>query len=124
MLWPAPAEIVLGSAQRGASAADQYLVLPHARHPRLIVPRPRRAAAAAVTGFNAGQSRRAALVSRPLSAALRAGAGPLMFSDQLLIRQPGDTLQSHLSELLGAELLLAVQLSPARANRKPVAPAH
>ena len=121
LLWPAPAEIVLGSAQRGASAADQYLVLPHARHPRLIVPRPRRAAAAAVTGFNAGRSRRAALVSRPLSAALRAGAGPLMFSDQLLIRQPGDTLQSHLSELLGAELLLAVQLSPARANRKPVA---
>jgi hypothetical protein len=123
LLWPEPAEVALGGAQRRPSSLgpDQYLILPHVRHPRLIVPGAARAAAAAVTGFNASRSRRAGLVSRPLSAALRAGAGPLLFSDRLLIRHPGDTLQSHLSTLLGQELLLALQLSPARANRKPVA---
>jgi hypothetical protein len=44
-----------------------------------------------------------------------------MFSDRLVVRHAEDTLQTYLSELLGRELLLAVQLSPARANRKPVA---
>ena len=123
LLWPAPAEAVLGGARHGAAAPqrDRYLLLPHARHPRLIVPRHGRAAAAAVAGFNANRSRRAKLVSRPLSSALRHGAGPMIFRDGLLVRQAGDTLQTHLSELLGRELMIAVQLSPARANRKPVA---
>lgn len=120
LLWPESA--VTLAETRGAMAAecDQYLVLPHARHPRLIVPRHGPAAAAAVAGFNAGRSRRARLVSGPLRAILRHGAGPLMFRDQMLVRAAGDTLQSHLSDLLGQELLLAVQISPPRANRKPV----
>lgn len=120
LLWPESAVMLAGPGGVAAAECDQYLVLPHARHPRLIVPRHGPAAAAAVAGFNAGRSRRAWLVSGPLRAVLRHGAGPLMFRDRMLVGTAGDTLQSHLSDLLGQELLLAVQLSPPRANRKPV----
>jgi hypothetical protein len=120
LLWPESTATLTGMRGTAAAECDQYLVLPHARHPRLIVPRHGPAAAAAVAGFNAGRSRRAWLVSGPLRAVLRHGAGSLIFRDRMFIRPAGDTLQSHLSGLLGQELLLAVQLSPPRANRKPV----
>lgn len=120
LLWPESTVMVTGTRGTAAPECDQYLILPHARHPRLIVPRHGPAAAAAIAGFNAGRSRRARLISGPLRAVLRHGAGSLMFRDQMLVRPADDTLQSHLSGLLGQELLLAVQLSPPRANRKPV----
>jgi hypothetical protein len=124
LLWPEPAVVTVGGAARGASPAvgdEEYIVVPNARHPRLVVPRHRRAAAAAVAGFNAGRSRRALLLSGPLNAVLRSGAGGVLLRDLLLVSGADDTLRSHLSEILGQQLMISVQLGPARANRKPVA---
>jgi hypothetical protein len=124
VLWPAPAAVAVGGRrqrrERGGRA-EEYLVLPHASRPKLVVPVARRAAAAAVGGFNAGRSRRALVLSGPLSLALRAGLGRAFVPGRLLVRHPAETLRGYLSEVLGQEVFLSFSLGPPRANQKPVA---
>ncbi|MEP7025886.1 MAG: hypothetical protein ABJB47_19225 [Actinomycetota bacterium] len=56
LLWPEPAVFGTGpdavpSAARGLAAVSEFLLLPRASDPRLLVPAGRRAAAAAVRGY-------------------------------------------------------------------------
>jgi hypothetical protein len=122
VLWPPPAAVTVGSqASEGTDPAEEdYLVVPHARRPRLVVPRQGRAAAAAIEGFNVGRSRRARLLSGPLSLTLRAGAGGALLKDRLVVRDAADSLRRHLSDVLGQDVLMSFQIGPPRANRKPV----
>jgi hypothetical protein len=138
LLWPAPAAVAIGRAgaaapaRRGGPTAhnphgehtgdrEQYLIVPHARHPRLLIPAGRLAAATAVTGFHPGRSRRARLLSHGLATALRTGAAHAILRDRLTVTGAADTFGRYLSGVLGSELAIAVHIGPARANRKPVA---
>ncbi|HYN97179.1 MAG TPA: hypothetical protein VES42_25350, partial [Pilimelia sp.] len=58
------------------------------------------------------------LQRRVVAAAFRAGVGPVLFRDRLIVR--GGPLEGHLARVLGEPALLSVHLGPARANRKPV----
>jgi hypothetical protein len=123
VLWPPPAAVTVGpqaSSECASPAEEDYLVVPHARQPRLVVPRQGQAAAAAIAGFNVGRSRRARLLSGPLSMTLRAGAGGALLKDRLVVRDAAGSLRRYLSDVLGQDVLMSFQIGPARANRKPV----
>jgi hypothetical protein len=104
-----------------AGAGDTgYLVLPHARRPRLLVPAgSRRAAAAAVRHFTEPGTRRARLARHAAAAALRTGAAHALLPGRVRVELAG-SVHPHLQELLESRLALAVHIGPARANRKPV----
>lgn len=124
LLWPAPARTTLGRSRAPGRPSAEYLLVPGADRPKLIIPAPRRAAAAAVTGFNAERSPRAAAASRVLRAGLRTGAAHPMLRDRLRVYtddQGAETIETHLAGVLGTRPLLGLRLGPARANRKPVA---
>jgi hypothetical protein len=113
------------TAGRGAPRADRvadYVVVPDARRPRLLVPLvSRRVAAAAVRRYAEPQGRLARLKRDAVVAALRTGASAVLLRDRLRIcGHPGDTIDGYLRETLGVDLALSVHIGPARANRKPV----
>lgn len=108
-----------GDDQAGSS---EYLVLPHARRPRLLVPAGAgagRVAAAAVRHATEPGPWRARLVRELAAAALRTGAARVPLLDRVRVA-PAGSLEPHLRELLGQPLRLAIHIGPARANRKPV----
>jgi hypothetical protein len=99
----------------------EYLVVPHARRPRLLVPaRHRRLAAAAVRRYAEPQSRMAKFKRDAVVAALLTGASSVLLRHRLKVSGGPDSIEAYLSEALGAELHLSVHIGPARANRKPV----
>lgn len=123
VLWPPPATVRTGRRPAAGPGAESYLVVPDAANPRLVLPAGRVAAAAAVRRYSATRSRAAAARSGLLAAALRAGAGPLLLRDRLVVReQAGDagSLVAHLRAALGRDLVVSFHLGPPRANRKPV----
>lgn len=107
---------------RGQRIAD-YLVVPDARRPKLLVPMgSRRVAVAAVRRFSEPQTRLARLKRHAVVLALRSGTWPALLRDRvrLCAPDPVDTIDGYLTEKLGRELSLSVHIGPARANRKPV----
>lgn len=116
-IWPGGA-VRIG---RGVPAGDEnYLIVPHARQPRLILPRHGRAAAAAVAGFNPDRSPRAAAVSGMLRGALRSGAAGSFLPDRLAVTRDGMSLGDYLTKIFGPDILLSIMLGPPRANAKPI----
>ncbi|MGI5245531.1 hypothetical protein [Dactylosporangium sp. CA-139066] len=118
---------VLGLLYPGDSPAAtggpsvEYLVIPNARKPRLLVPADdRRVAAAAVRRYAEPQGRLARLKRDAVVTALRTGLSGLLLRDRLRIRPGGDTIDAYLDRALGPGLRLSVHIGPARANRKPV----
>lgn len=102
-----------------AAGGEEYLVLPHARRPRLLVPAgARRAAATAVRYGGEPGSWHARLLRTTIAAALRAGGGGLLGA-RVRVETAG-SVAPHLRKLLGAPVLLGIHIGPARANRKPV----
>src|SRR5262249_16758848 len=136
LLWPAPAEAVLTSARPVAGRADDstgnlaergpedggMLVLPGLSKPRLVVPSHRRAAPAAGRRCGEPGSARTRLAARALSATLASGIGGLVLRDRIVVRVPpgAQTIESHLSSVVGQRVLVSIHLGAARANRKPV----
>jgi hypothetical protein len=124
LLWPAPAQAFLSSGSRPAAGPDvtELIVLPGHGRPRLLVPSQRRAGAAAVRGYGEPGSARAQIAASGLALALASGLGARVLRDRLVVRVPpgAQTMQSHLSGVLGQEVLLSMHLGAARANRKPV----
>ncbi|MER7275402.1 hypothetical protein ABT369_13170 [Dactylosporangium sp. NPDC000244] len=99
----------------------EYLVIPNARKPRLLVPADdRRVAAAAVRRYAEPQSRLARLKRDAVVAALRTGLSGLLLRDRLTLSPAEDTIDTYLGRHLGDGLRLSVHIGPARANRKPV----
>jgi hypothetical protein len=118
LLYPQPCRTD-GSA--GTPIAE-YLVVPDARRPRLLVPTvSRRIAAVAVRRYAEPQSRAARLKRDAVVAALRTGASGVLLRDRVRVTGPFSTsIDGYLSEALGRELAISVHIGPARANRKPV----
>ena len=119
LLYPEPCSTAGGS--RGDRIAD-YLVVPDARRPRLLVPlASRRVAAAAVRHYAEPQSRAARFKREAVVAALRTGASAVLLRDRIRVTGPAaGSIDAHLSEALGRELSVGIHIGPARANRKPV----
>jgi hypothetical protein len=114
--WPCRTD---GSA--GTPIAE-YLVVPDARRPRLLVPSTsRRVAAAAVRRYAEPQSRAAKLKRDAVVAAVRTGASAVLLRDRIRVTGPfSSSIDGYLTEALGRELSVSVHIGPARANRKPV----
>jgi hypothetical protein len=111
---------VLDTLYPGQGAGTEFLVVPHARRPRLLVPTgDRRLAAAAVRRYAEPQSRLARLKRDAVVAALRTGASGLLLRDR--VRVGGDdSVETYLRAALDVDVRLSIHIGPARANRKPV----
>jgi hypothetical protein len=121
VLYPAASATAGRGAPRPDRVAD-YVVVPDARRPRLLVPlTSRRVAAAAVRRYAEPQGRLARLKREAVVAALRTGASAVLLRDRLRISgRAEDTIDGYLREVLGLELALSIHIGPTRANRKPV----
>ncbi len=118
LLYPPPCRT---DGSPGTPIAE-YLVVPDARRPKLLVPSTsRRVAAAAVRRYAEPQSRVAKLKREAVVAAVRTGASGMLLRDRIRVTGPfSESIDGHLSEALGRELSVSVHIGPARANRKPV----
>ena len=118
LLYPPPCRT---DGSPGTPIAE-YLVVPDARRPRLLVPSAsRRVAAAAVRRYAEPQSRAARLKREAVVAAVRTGASGVLLRDRIRVTGPfSQSIDGHLSEALGRELSVSIHIGPARANRKPV----
>lgn len=128
LLYPR-ASVVPGGApsQRDPGAGPvlaEYLVVPHAREPKLLVPATdRRVAAAAVRRFAEPTSRKARLKRDAVVTALRTGADRVLLRDRVAIvgtADTGESINQYLAGVLGMDLAIGVVIGAARANRKPV----
>jgi hypothetical protein len=145
LLWPDPARVSMsggawptvarvtgrprsGDLDAGPAApapdgyASEFIVLPGARRPRLLVPAVRHAAAAAVRRYGEPGSRRARLAARGLSLSLDSGIGGTALRSRLRVQAPAGapTIETYLRAKLGLDLSVSMHLGAARANRKPV----
>jgi hypothetical protein len=128
LLWPEPLRLRIGrSGLDGGAVHREYLLLPSGRHPRLLVPRGPRAAAGALRGYGVGRGRAARWQAAGLAVGMATGLAPLLLRDRVRLLHDGDgrtgaaaSIESHLTEVLGSEVLLSMHLSAPRANRKPV----
>ena len=118
LLYPRPCATDGSPGERIA----EYLVVPDARRPRLLVPAgSRRIAAAAVRRYAEPQSRTARLKRDAVVAALRTGASRLLLRDRIRVTGPGsESIDGYLRATLGQDVSVGVHIGPARANRKPV----
>jgi hypothetical protein len=100
----------------------EYVVVPDARRPRLLVPSgSRRVAAAAVRRYAEPQSRAARLKRDAVVASMLTGASALLLRDRIRVTGPAsESIDGYLREALGRDLALSIHIGPARANRKPV----
>ena len=118
LLYPAPCDTTGGAGEPIA----EYVVVPDARRPRLLVPNTsRKVAAAAVRRYAEPQSRGARLKRDAVVAALRTGASGVLLRDRIKITGPAtESIDGHLRAELGRDLAVSIHIGPARANRKPV----
>ena len=118
LLYPPPC----ATDGRAGAPLTEYLVVPDARRPRLLVPAgSRRVAAAAVRRYAEPQSRTARLKRDAVVAALRTGASGVLLRDRIRVTGPaGESIDGYLRSALGRDVALSVHIGPARANRKPV----
>jgi hypothetical protein len=121
-LWPPPATASLARGRVTRPGERDFIVLPFARHPRLLVPAGRRASVAAVRRYGEPGSVKAWVGSRMLALALAAGAATVGLGGRLRVYAPAgtDTIEAYLSAVLGHDVLISTHLGAARANRKPV----
>jgi hypothetical protein len=108
----------------GATVDTEYLVVPHARRPRLLVPaHDRRIAATAVRRYSEPQSRMARLKRGATVAALRSGVWGALQRDRRRVTTapgPGGGIDAYLRDALSADLHVSVHIGPSGATRKPV----
>ncbi|MFF0376786.1 hypothetical protein [Actinoplanes missouriensis] len=106
----------------GVPVIAEYLVVPNARRPRLLVPSLNPAvAAAAVRRYAEPQSRLARLKRDAVVAAVHTRATGLLFRDRIRVTGPASAgIDGYLSDALRRDLAVSIHIGPARANRKPV----
>ncbi|KUL36622.1 hypothetical protein [Actinoplanes awajinensis] len=118
LLYPEPCHT---DGTEGHTIAE-YLVVPNAHRPRLLVPTASRSvAAAAVRRYAEPQSRLARLKRDAVVAAVRARADRLVFRDRIRVTGPvSASVDGYLTDALRRDLSVSIHIGPARANRKPV----
>lgn len=136
LLWPPPAVITLddggtrwsrgeaneSSPEAADSVVSEYLLIPGARRPPLLVPAEPRLAAAAVRHYRAPRAWFARTASNALSIGLARGFGRSLVRGRIRVTQPreADTVEGYLRAAFSQEVRVSMYLGPARANRKPV----
>ena len=124
LIWPAPATVTLGRPDGPAPAGRrEFVLVPSAADPRLVVPlRPRAAAATVARSHTAPGSAKAAARTAAMSLAFASGGGGVLLRDRLVVDVPdgAPALDDHLSVLLGRPVVIGLRVGPPRANRKPV----
>ena len=134
-LWTEPVDVRLGTGHaRPVPHACEFIVVPNARRPAMLLPAgSRRAAATAAARWGSEGSGTGRLKQWGLVAALRLGLAGAVLPDRVIATQPngaeggsgdgpmaGPNLAGHLSEHFGRDVLLAVRVGTLRPNRKPV----
>ncbi len=127
LLWPGSASV--GGRRRPGRAprppARDYVLVPAANRPRLLVPRrPLRATATALGRYKGSATGAGLLRLRAAALAARLGAADLL-PDRVRVDPPSGGapapgIEDHLGEVLGREVLLAMHIGPRRAVQKPV----
>jgi lysophospholipase L1-like esterase len=103
------------------AATTEYLVVPHVRNPRVLVPvSSRRVAVSSVHRCSLPQSSLSRLRREAVLLALAVGAAPLLLRDRLRLPHDEGSIDAYLEDALERELVLSLYIGPARANRKPV----
>lgn len=121
MLFGSSASVTVGRTP-GGDGAEEFLVLPNADHPRLLVPaRPASAAAAAVRHRGhqidvGGRATRAAM-----TACLRTGLAQRALADRVLVEASRDepSVLTFVRDTFGADVAVSVQLGPIRVHETP-----
>jgi hypothetical protein len=118
LLYPKPCHT---DGTEGNTIAE-YLVVPNAHRPRLLVPNASRPVAAeAVRRYAEPQSRMARLKRTAVVAAVHTRTDRLLFRDRIRVTGPvSASIDGYLSDALRRDLSVSVHIGPARANRKPV----
>lgn len=100
----------------------EYLVVPNAHRPRLLVPSlSPTVAAAAVRRYAEPQGRMARLKRDAVVAAVHTRTTGLLFRDRVRVTGPVSAgIDGYLSDALRRDLAVSIHIGPARANRKPV----
>lgn len=121
-LWPPPAAVTLGRGGPSGHVIDEFILLPHARRPRLLVPIARHTAATAVRHYAGHESVPARLRNRALSWVLATGLGATGMRDRLRVHGPvgAATIETYLQQVLRRDVQVSMHIGPPRANRKPV----
>ena len=122
-LWPGAGVEVVRDRRVDPTALAEFVLLPDARRPRLLLPAHRRGAAGSVVRFSAA-ARRTEVASRLGAAtALRLG-GLTALPERIRVHagaSTGDSLADYLARALGQErVTFSLSIGPARVNRKPV----
>jgi hypothetical protein len=128
LLWPNAHLVVPGVDARPGD--ERFLVLPHLRRPKLLLPRrPRRTAGTAVRNYKTFATGRDLALLRLVSGALRVGLGDL-HPGQVIVRPTrhpdhgqGDSqgdVRAYLVATLGQDVRVSLHVGPDRAVRKPV----
>jgi hypothetical protein len=115
-----PGGSVTASAGAGSPRSRRFGVLPNVRHPRLLVPlAPSSAPAAALRAYGGRLSRRDQLAYGALGAGLGA-IGSRALKARYAVAGDAAGIDTYLSEVIGTSVSVAIHLTPARANRKPI----
>lgn len=121
-LWPGrPVEVV--RARRHTPRTQDLIFVPSRSAPRLLIPAGRPAAAASgLRRFSRALSGKERTIRLIGSLALRARAEGLL-ADRIRITHPGvtrDSIEQHLSGILGTEVVVGLGVGTLRANQKPI----
>ncbi|GAB3207532.1 phosphotransferase [Marinactinospora thermotolerans] len=109
-----------GAVPLRSGAAREYLPVPSAHNPRIILPvANRHAAARGVAAFAQRHSLRDRVRLVLLTGAFASGVAPLLLRDRLRVAS-GHAIEHALSAALDREVVIAIHVGPPRANRKPV----
>lgn len=122
LLWPSPVTVSVGAERPPGSPRNSFILVPHARHPRLILPAERTVGAAAATHYAKPGAGLAGIGARLLAGALRSGLGGAVLRDRLRVHTPpgAETAEARIRAALERDIRVSMHLGPPRANRKPV----
>ncbi|WP_106582676.1 phosphotransferase [Murinocardiopsis flavida] len=129
VLWPCggllgrggdTAALTRTAAPRPRAEIREYLPVPSARNPRVILPATNRyAAIRGISAFAQHHSLRERMRTAVLTTAFASGFAPLVLRDRLHVAA-GPTIERELSAALDRDVIIAIHVGPPRANRKPV----
>jgi hypothetical protein len=136
-LWPTPAEVSTvrlagrrsAGTGRSTHAGDdpqarvtEFVFVPNATKPRMLVPAGSAAAATAVRRFNDAVRGPDRYGRWAISHALRLGLGQRLMRDRVRVTAPrdADSVEARLRELFGQDVVVGLGLGQVRANQKPV----
>lgn len=138
LLWPSPGApspdsgVTGWSRHNGAARAwrhreahaggSEFILIPGARRPRLLVPTAAGAAASAVRHYSQPRSATARAMRGALALGLASGFGGTLLGVRIRVNaSPGaDSIETYLQSVIGQDIRVSIRLGPARANRKPV----